>query len=343
MPQITALMTTFNSAAYVQETLESILNQSFSNFEFLILDDGSTDNTVDVIKNIDDNRIRLIENQENRGVGYRLNQALSLLNDTRYIAKVDSDDVSALDRFKTQYDFIEKNSHIAAVKSYVEYFADTDSVAMSERFSLIKHNKEAEINAVNSVDLIDQQLRRWLCIPHTTYMAHTSVVKKIGYPNSRMYEDYSFFYRMLLQGYKIGCVCKPLVRMRISESSTTANSIESYLDTGLNVIVDFKFIQIRKLLQKNQLFIYGSGQLARSLCRVLQRRGIAVEALLERYLAPPVVLSSGLEIPVKLVSEAMPDKSQAAIIIAAQPVRAEICDLIKRAGWEEWQDFLVIA
>lgn len=342
-PIITALMTTFNSAAYVKQTVDSILNQTFSDFEFLIIDDGSTDDTTDIIKSYSDSRIRLFENKENRGVGYRLNQALSLVGDTRYIAKVDSDDISVAERFQLQSEFLGYNQDIAAVKSYVEYFADTESVAISERFSLIKANKEAEINAVNSAELIEQQLRRWLCIPHTTYMAHTSVVKHIGYPPSRMYEDYSLFYRMVLHGYRIGCVGKPLVRMRISDLSTTATNSENQLDTGLNVIVDFKFSQIKALLQKKQLFVFGSGQLARSLCRVLQKRGITVDAMLDRRVADPLVIKPGLIVPVKLIKDAMPDKARAAIIIAAQPVRAQICELMQKLGWLEWQDYMVIA
>lgn len=342
-PIITALMTTFNSAAYVKETIDSILRQTFTNFEFLILDDGSTDDTIEIIKSYADKRIRLVEYKENRGVGYRLSQALSLIGDTRYIAKVDSDDISTEDRFQLQYDFLQENSHIAAVKSYVDYFADTEELSTSERFSFFKNKKEAELNSINTAELIDQQLRRWLCFLHTTYMAHTSIVRKVGYPESRMYEDYSLFYRMLMQGYKFGCVCKPLVKVRITDSSTTMTRTENYLDMGISVIVDFKFFQIKELLRKKRLFIFGSGQLARSLCRVLQQNGIVVEAMLDRRLGDSLVLESGLVVPVQLVTDAMPDKSEASIIIAAQPVRAEICDLMEKLGWQEWQDFMVIA
>lgn len=343
MPNITALMTTFNSAAYVKATIDSILSQTFSDFEFLILDDGSTDNTIEIIKSYDDRRIRLVENKENKGVGYRLNQALNLIGDTGYIAKVDSDDISAVERFQLQYDFLLHNQDIAAVKSYVEYFPDSESVAVSERFSFIKFTKEVEINAINTDKLIDLHLRRWLCIPHTTYMAHTSVVKKIGYPCSRMYEDYSLFYRMLIKGHKIGCVCKPLVRMRISDSSTTASRTESYLDTGLGVIVDFKWLQIISLIRNKQLFIYGTGNLARSLSRVLSERGISIEALLDRDIDKSFSFNTDVILPVKLFEETIIDKSRTAIIIAAQPVRSEICDMLQRAGWQEWQDFMVIA
>jgi len=342
-PMITALMTTFNSAAYVKETIDSILRQTFSDFEFLILDDGSKDDTVEIIKSYCDRRIRLIEYRENRGVGYRLNQALNLIGDTQYIAKVDSDDISRVDRFQLQYDFLQENLDFSVVKTYVEYFADTEALATSERFLFFKNKKEAELNSINTAELIDQQLRRWLCFLHTTYMARTSIVKKVGYPESRMYEDYSLFYRMLMQGCKFGCVCKPLVKVRITDTSTTMTRTENYLDTGISAIVDFKFFQIKELLRKKRLFIFGSGQLARSLCRVLQQNGIVVEAMLDRRRGDSLVLELGLVVPVQLVTDAMPDKSEASIIIAAQPVRDEICDLMEKLGWQEWQDYIVIA
>src|SRR5690554_6430606 len=115
MAKITALMTTYNSATHVSETIDSILNQSSTDFEFLIIDDGSEDNTVSVIKSYKDSRIRLIECLDNQGVGARLSQALSEVK-TPYIAKVDSDDISHPERFVKQLNYLEQNSHLDIVK-----------------------------------------------------------------------------------------------------------------------------------------------------------------------------------------------------------------------------------
>ncbi|WP_284305989.1 glycosyltransferase family 2 protein, partial [Marinospirillum insulare] len=155
-----------------------------------MLDDGSTDDTVEVIKSYQDKRIKLIENKNNKGVGYRLRQAVDLV-ETPYIAKVDSDDISHKDRFQKQLDFMKENKELDIIKSLFKYFPDTPEVENSERYKQYKAVKEKEHNTITSPELIAKELPKWLCVIHTSYFAKSTVIKDIGYPDSRYAEDYT--------------------------------------------------------------------------------------------------------------------------------------------------------
>lgn len=98
MPEISVLMPVYNGEKYVKETIDSVLNQTFDDFEFIIVNDGSTDNTRNIIESYKDNRIELYNLARNRGVGFASNFAVNKAKG-KYIARVDSDDIYHSDRF----------------------------------------------------------------------------------------------------------------------------------------------------------------------------------------------------------------------------------------------------
>ena len=101
-PSISVIMPVYNTAKYLNEAIDSILNQTYKDFEFIIIDDCSTDGSLDIIKTYSDDRIILIENETNKGYVYGLNYALSFAKG-KYIARMDSDDISLPNRFKRQF------------------------------------------------------------------------------------------------------------------------------------------------------------------------------------------------------------------------------------------------
>lgn len=121
MPKITVLMSAFNSEEYINEAIDSILNQTFSDFEFIIIDDGSTDNSLKIIECYQDSRIRLIKNEINIGLTNSLIKGIQNARG-KYLARMDADDISINDRLEKQFNFLEKNKHISIVGSYVLFF-----------------------------------------------------------------------------------------------------------------------------------------------------------------------------------------------------------------------------
>ncbi|MCA9399253.1 MAG: glycosyltransferase family 2 protein, partial [Candidatus Omnitrophica bacterium] len=122
-PKISVVMTVYNAARYVRAAIDSILIQTFTEFEFIIVDNCSSDRTVEIIESYGDKRIILIKNNENVGQTKALNIGLqeSMGN---YIARMDADDVCVPERLQLQYDFLEEHPEIAVVGSSWIYIND---------------------------------------------------------------------------------------------------------------------------------------------------------------------------------------------------------------------------
>jgi len=112
MPLVSVVMSVYNSEKYVSRAIESILNQTFKDFEFIIINDGSQDNTLDILKEYEnkDNRIKIID-QENKGLTKSLNIGIKAAKG-KYIARQDDDDVSLSTRFEKQVEYLEKNKEV---------------------------------------------------------------------------------------------------------------------------------------------------------------------------------------------------------------------------------------
>lgn len=125
MAKISVVMPAYNAEKYICKSIDSILRQTFSDLEFIIVDDGSTDNTPNLIRKYDDTRIRICINPKNRGSVYCLRQAI-YLSQTNYIATQDADDISFLDRLQQEYEFLEINRDIFCVGGHAIKINEND-------------------------------------------------------------------------------------------------------------------------------------------------------------------------------------------------------------------------
>lgn len=122
MRDLTVLMTTYNNEKYLHSSIKSILNQTFENFDFVIIDDGSSDNSKELIESFKDERIKYFKIQ-NSGLGAALNYGLSLCS-TELIVRMDADDISLPQRIEKQYAFILKNKNYDIVSSWYAAFEE---------------------------------------------------------------------------------------------------------------------------------------------------------------------------------------------------------------------------
>jgi len=118
-PLISVIMPVFNAGLYLRTAIESILNQTFSDFEFFIIDDASTDNSVEIIQSFSDKRIKLIVKPVNSGYTKSLNHVLQLTKG-KYIARMDADDISYPQRFERQILFLENNPNIIVCGTWIK-------------------------------------------------------------------------------------------------------------------------------------------------------------------------------------------------------------------------------
>jgi glycosyltransferase involved in cell wall biosynthesis len=117
MPLISVIMPCYNEERNIGNSIESILNQTFKDFELIIIDDSSTDNSVNVINSYNDQRIKLIQKSENSGVANSLNLGLQSASG-KYIARMDADDLSNKERLKKQLEYMENNKDVILVGSW---------------------------------------------------------------------------------------------------------------------------------------------------------------------------------------------------------------------------------
>ncbi len=139
-PFISVIMPVYNTEKYIAETIDSLLHQTFADFELLITDDASTDNTISLIKSYTDKRIILIENKENIGLTRSLNKTLAYAKG-KYIARLDGDDIAMPQRFEKQVDFLENHPEVGLCGSWIAHFGENHPTSIYRTFE-----KPAEIN-----------------------------------------------------------------------------------------------------------------------------------------------------------------------------------------------------
>jgi glycosyltransferase involved in cell wall biosynthesis len=181
---ITVLMSVFNNAAYLREAIDSILNQGFTDFEFLIIDDASTDSSKEIILHYHDTRIRLIENERNIGLTKSLNKGLREAKG-EYIARMDADDISLPDRLAAQHAFLQQNPDVGVVSSWVQVIDE-------------QGNNLRYWSTPLSAEAIYYKLNFRNCLAHAAAMFRKEIVLAQGGYNENIAhaQDYELWFRL---------------------------------------------------------------------------------------------------------------------------------------------------
>ncbi|HCU58914.1 MAG TPA: glycosyl transferase [Alphaproteobacteria bacterium] len=128
-PKVSVIMPAYNVEQYIKEAIDSILNQTFQDFEFIILNDGSTDNTAQIVRSFKDKRIKFIDNPYNQGFIASLNQCLDIAKG-EYIAKMDSDDISLPERLEKQVKYLDNNPQVGLVGTGYKAFGKKEFIVI---------------------------------------------------------------------------------------------------------------------------------------------------------------------------------------------------------------------
>ncbi len=237
-PRITVLMPVFNCEAFVGEAIESILDQSFGDFEFLIIDDASTDNTREIIKSYQDPRITLIEKAHNTGYTRSLNHGLSIAKG-EYIARMDGDDISLPERFLRQLEFMDSHP---------------DVVVCGTNFGFV--GKDGAKNQPIQHEDIKIKLLNKTALGHPT----TMIRKKVLFENGIVYdvekepaEDYAMWVFLLRVG-KLHNLKEVLFKYRQhnNQVSFKRQNISQRMKTMIRIEI-LQFIDFRPTLEQRRL------------------------------------------------------------------------------------------
>lgn len=212
MPQISVVMSVYNGEKYLKEAIESILSQSYKDFEFIIINDGSTDNSLNIINEYKqkDPRIKVIS-RENKGLIESLNEGVKMA-EGEYIARMDADDVSLSNRLEKQLKYAQEGGFVVC-GTWAEGMVYPPNFDQIKRFTLL-HNP----------------------FIHPTVMFRKDVFKKVGGYRKffKHIEDYELWTRIVFK-YKTGNIPEVLLKYRVHEEQITKKNNVRMRLTGILV------------------------------------------------------------------------------------------------------------
>ncbi|AFM03612.1 glycosyl transferase [Bernardetia litoralis DSM 6794] len=187
MPKVSVMMPAYNVEKYIGEAIESILNQTFQDYELIIIDDGSVDATYQIMQEYaqKSNKIRVFQNEKNEGLVFTRNRLLELANG-EYLAALDSDDISLLDRLEKQVNFLDKNPDIDLLGGGLEFFRENSD---EKNYLLFLTDPEQIACKLLFHNMFTQ-----------TAIIFRNKVKNLKYDNHPLAEDYDLWVRISWQG-----------------------------------------------------------------------------------------------------------------------------------------------
>ena len=241
MPKVSVLLANYNGEKHLHEAIESVLEQTYQDFEFVIIDDASTDSSRKSIESYYDIRMKKYYAEKNRNIAYSLNLALSMASG-EYIARIDSDDVWELNKLETQVQYMESHSECGACFTKVNIIDEYSNIAndvYNEYFQLFN-------------DVENKSQKEWLrfffyrgnCLCHPSVVIRRSALEQMGGYYHLAYvpaEDYELWTRIVMK-YPIHILEDKLVRYRWEE---TENKI-----SGKNAGRIYAFPNIMMLTRK---------------------------------------------------------------------------------------------
>lgn len=234
-------MPVYNASKYLAEAIDSIIDQTYTDWELIIVNDGSTDESEAIIKNYKNPRIKYYANERNEGLIYTLNRAIALCKG-EYIARMDADDVSLPERLQLQYTFLSNRPKYAMCGSNASIIDERGNI--TGHIINFKSDIYLKINLLFSVPFV-----------HPTVMIRTDVLRKNLYDiKNKHAEDYELWCR-ISDNFKIANLDKNLLRYRWHETNVSViNSVTQ--DKAKNLIISNQLKKIGLDATEEDLFLH---------------------------------------------------------------------------------------
>lgn len=264
-PKVTVILTSYNHAKYLRESIDSVINQTFPDFELIIWDDASSDNSWEIIQSYKDKRIRTFRNNEQKLARYGINKAITEVARGEYIAIHHSDDIWLPEKLEKQVAFLDANQHIGAVFS--------DVLVIDESSNLLPEN----LHLYQKIFAQPNRTRHeWL--NHFFYkgnaLAHPSVlIRKKCYGDCGLYQygfpaaDHDMWVRLCIQ-HEIHILPEKLIKLRVrdNDANVSASRPDSRLQQyfqWLQILRNYTKIvssdELRKIFPEAESYIKSNG------------------------------------------------------------------------------------
>ncbi len=219
-PVVSVVMSVYNGESYLREAIDSVLNQTFSDFEFIIINDGSSDKSLSIIQSFQDKRIVLIDNDGNKGLIFSLNKGLEIAKG-KYIARMDADDICMPERLDLQ------------VK---QFFNHPNAMIVGSDYYLLDGEKNTYIKNINDSDYQKAVLLFTPCFCHpTVMMKNVFKEKQVFYDKDFIHaEDYKLWTDLCTFGEYLN-IDKPLLKYRYHASQISNQKKESQLSISKRI------------------------------------------------------------------------------------------------------------
>jgi glycosyltransferase involved in cell wall biosynthesis len=214
MPKLTVLMTVYDGIPYLKEAIDSILNQTFRDFEFLVIDDASKDRSCELIESYSDDRIRLLRNRHNIGQTRSLNYGIKVAKG-KYIARIDQDDIALPERLEKQFAFFKENPDVVLLGTWWE---EISQEGLHIRFV----KRPAEYEEIIEIIGFNNPFG------HSSVMFKLNAVQSIGgYPENYSFAQDRLLWVKLSSKYKVANLPQVLVKVRTHPLQATSKGLRS--------------------------------------------------------------------------------------------------------------------
>jgi glycosyltransferase involved in cell wall biosynthesis len=239
---LSIVMPVYNREKYIGISVKSILTQTFSDFEFIIVNDGSTDKTEEIIKNFNDERIILLNNEQNKGIVYSRNKGLSVARG-KYIGMFDSDDIAYPQKFEEQIMFLRKNPDFGMVGSWVKHI-DENGNTLKTKWKL-----KAKPKFIPAIMLF-----------RNYFVQSTVVIRKEAIPvggyskGFDVVEDSKMWFEVSLK-YKVANLQKYLLHYRVHSGNASEPENEQ-MDPNLTKLFRYIFRKLEIEMTEDEIRIH---------------------------------------------------------------------------------------
>ncbi len=323
-PLVSVIIPFFN-APFLKEAIESILSQSFTDFELLLVDNASTDQSVQVGKSYASHpKVWLLE-ESRQGVVFAMNTGIQAARG-QYIARMDADDISLPDRLKWQVDKLQSDSSLGVVSGLVEYVGEESNEGFIHY-----------VDWLNSIQTnADIYLNQFVEFPmaNPSKMFRKSVFDEYGmYREGDFPEDYEFFLRLQSHGVRMEKVTQPVLKWRDSSTRLTRTDPRYSQDAFFRIKAKYLTCWLQKKNPHHpNIFIWGAGRLSRRRSDYLLSEGINVLSYIDLKKSKKTIHFSEL-----------PDPGSCFVVsyVANRGAREEIRSFLNERGFKEGIDYIL--
>ncbi|RLD62356.1 MAG: glycosyltransferase family 2 protein [Bacteroidetes bacterium] len=234
MTKVSIIMAAYNAEKYITQSIESLINQTYTDFELILIDDGSTDETKNIINHFSDNDDRIIPvfNEKNLGLTKNLNKGIALSNG-EFIARMDADDISYLTRLEKQVEFLKNNPGIDLVGTAS---IDIDKNGMELNKRIVPETHQQIVNLLPKANPIS----------HPTVMFRKKSFSKVNFYNVeyKTTQDYELWFRAIGAGLKFYNLQEILLQYRMDDTYIKRKSFKYRLYDFKLRLHGFKYIKL---------------------------------------------------------------------------------------------------